>query len=77
VGCGLILTNLFVDNVITPAIAKKTMDISFLEITLSLLLWGFLLGVPGAIVAIPLTLAIKELLGKTLKNAETVNEPSG
>lgn len=77
VGCGLILTNLIVDNVIMPAIAKKTMDISFLEITLSLLLWGFLLGVPGAIVAIPLTLAIKELFGETLKNAETVNEPSG
>ena len=77
VGCGLILTNLIVDNVITPVIAKKTLSISFLEITLSLLLWGFLLGLPGAIVAIPLTLALKEFIGKTSKNAENANEVSG
>ena len=47
VGCGLILTNLIVDNVITPVIAKKTMSISFLELTLSLLFWGFCLVYPG------------------------------
>ena len=77
VGCGLILTNLIVDNVITPVIAKKTLSISFLEITLSLLLWGFLLGLTGAIVAIPLTLGLKEFIGKTSKKAGITNEASG
>ena len=47
VGCGLILTNLIVDNVITPVIAKKTMSISFLELTLSLLFGAFCLVYPG------------------------------
>jgi AI-2 transport protein TqsA len=61
---GLILTNLIVDNVVTPIFAKRAMSISFLEITLSLVGWAFLLGLPGAIVAVPLTLALKEFVAK-------------
>jgi len=57
---GLILTNLFVDNVVTPFFAKRALHISFLELTLSLVGWSFLLGVAGAIIAIPLTLALKD-----------------
>ncbi len=59
---GMILTNLFVDNVVTPFFAKRAMKISFLELTLSLVGWSFLLGVAGAIMAIPLTLALKDLV---------------
>ena len=60
----LILTQVIVGNVVMPIIAKKSMNISFLEITLSLVGWTFLLGLPGAITAIPLTLVLKGLLAK-------------
>jgi AI-2 transport protein TqsA len=62
VACGLVATNLFVDNVITPRIMKQAVDVSFLTITLSLVFWGFLLGPAGAIVAIPLTLSVRKFI---------------
>jgi AI-2 transport protein TqsA len=64
VACGLILTNLIVDNLVTPIFMKHSVGISFLGITLSLVGWTFLLGLPGAIVAIPLTLALRKFLVK-------------
>ena len=61
---GLILTNLIVDNVITPIFMKHAVDVSFLDITLSLVSWAFLLGLTGAILAIPLTLAWRKFVAK-------------
>jgi predicted PurR-regulated permease PerM len=43
------------------------MSISFLEFTLSLVGWTFLLGLPGAIAAIPLTLVLKGFIAKHLE----------
>jgi predicted PurR-regulated permease PerM len=70
VACVLILTQLIVGNVVMPIIAKKSMNISFLEITLSLVGWTFLLGLAGAITAIPLTLVLKGLLAKNLPQGD-------
>jgi predicted PurR-regulated permease PerM len=39
-------------------------DVSFLDITLSLVIWAFLLGLTGAILAIPLTLALRKFVAK-------------
>jgi AI-2 transport protein TqsA len=72
VASGLILTNLIVDNLVTPIFMQQAVDVSLLEITLSLLAWAFLLGLVGAIVAIPLTLALKKFVAKSLSE-----EPSG
>jgi AI-2 transport protein TqsA len=77
VACGLILTNLIVDNVVTPIFMKHAVDVSFLEITLSLVCWGFLLGLTGAILAIPLTLGLKKFLATVLKEDQPAMEPSG
>jgi AI-2 transport protein TqsA len=77
VACGLILTNVIVDNTVTPMFMKKAVDISFLEITLSLLGWAFLLGLPGAILAIPLTLALKKFLARGFSEDHLAMEPSG
>jgi AI-2 transport protein TqsA len=77
VAAGLILSNVIVDNVITPMFMKKAVDVSFLEITLSLVVWAFLLGLPGAILAIPLTLGLKKFVAKTLREAEPALIPSG
>jgi predicted PurR-regulated permease PerM len=60
--CGLMVTNLVVDNVITPIFMKKGVEVSFLTITVSMVFWGFLFGLPGAITAIPLTLAFRKFV---------------
>ena len=73
---GLILTNLIVDNIVTPMFAKRAMSISFLEITLSLVGWGFLLGLPGAVGAVPLTLASKEFIAKNARKGPPALEQS-
>jgi AI-2 transport protein TqsA len=77
VACGLILTNLIVDNVVTPIFMKHAVDVSFLEITLSLVGWAFLLGLAGAILAIPLTLSLKKFVQKSLREEALAMEPSG
>jgi len=76
VACGLILTNVIVDNVVTPMFMKEAVDVSFLELTLSLVLWAFLLGLAGAILAVPLTLALRKFI-ESLNEAEPALKPSG
>jgi len=61
---GLILANLLVDNVVTPVFAKRALRISFLELTLALVGWSFLLGLEGAMIAVPLTVALKDFVPK-------------
>ena len=77
VAVALILTQLIVQNILMPILAKKSMSISFLEITLSLVGWSFLLGLPGAIAAIPLTLVLKEFMVKNLQQGELAGQASG
>jgi AI-2 transport protein TqsA len=74
---GLILSNLIVDNVVTPIFMKHAVDISFLEIALSLVGWAFLLGLIGAILAIPMTLALRKFLAKNMDPSEPALSPSG
>jgi AI-2 transport protein TqsA len=74
---GLILTNLIVDYIITPIFMKHAVGVSFLEMTLSLVGWAFLLGLTGAILAIPLTLALRKFIAKNLVQSEASLSPSG
>jgi AI-2 transport protein TqsA len=76
VAAGLVLTNTIVDNVVKPMLMKRAVDASFLEVTLSLVFWAFLLGMAGAILAIPLTLALKRLLARTLGGKVIAANPS-
>jgi AI-2 transport protein TqsA len=69
---GLILTNMVADFVLNPMFLKKAVDVSFLEITLSLLFWPFLLGPIGAVLAIPLTLSLKMFIVKQIKQEKPV-----
>jgi AI-2 transport protein TqsA len=77
VACGLILTNAIVDNMVTPIFMKHAVDISFLEITLSLVFWTFLLGLTGAVLAIPLTLALRKFITKNSNAPEPLLTHSG
>jgi predicted PurR-regulated permease PerM len=67
VAIGLIVINMIVEYVIQPMFMKKGLEISFLEVTLSLMFWSYLLGPWGAILAIPLTLSIKKFIAKPSK----------
>jgi len=62
VGGGLILINLVQEYGLNPIFMKKGVDVSFIEIILSLMFWSFLLGPAGAILAIPLTLALRRFI---------------
>jgi AI-2 transport protein TqsA len=59
---GLFLTQMVVDYTVKPILMNKGLHISFLEIMLSLVIWSFLLGLPGAILAIPLTVALRKAI---------------
>lgn len=67
---GLILTQMVGDYVVKPMLLKKGLNISFLEIMLSLVIWGFLLGPAGAILAIPLTLALRRAIERPFTEGE-------
>jgi predicted PurR-regulated permease PerM len=75
-GC-LILTQLLTDYGLTPILMKKGVDISFLEIMISLMFWGFLLGPAGAILAIPLTLTLKRFIEHLSTEAELDERATG
>jgi predicted PurR-regulated permease PerM len=56
------VVNTLVDNVIKPKIMGEGLGITPLMIILSLLFWAFVLGPVGALMAIPLTIAIHKTL---------------
>ena len=55
---GFWLINALVENVFRPIIMKGSLHISLLTTFLSLLFWGWVLGLPGAILGVPLTLIV-------------------
>jgi AI-2 transport protein TqsA len=74
---GMVLTELLSDYVLTPLFLEKGVNVSFMEIMLSLLWWGFLLGPAGGILAIPLTLALRRFIAGFSKEQELAEVPSG
>ena len=67
---GLILTEMLGDYVVKPMLMIKGLHVSLLQIMLSLMVWGFLLGPAGAILAIPLTLALRKYIESPLLKTE-------
>ncbi|MCP5108816.1 MAG: AI-2E family transporter, partial [bacterium] len=56
---GLILTQFIIGNVVEPRITGKSLNLSPIVILISLIFWGYMWGVVGMILAVPLTSAIK------------------
>ena len=54
--------NFIGDNVLKPKVMGGGLGLSPLVIVLSLLLWGFVLGPVGALLAVPLTLTLRQVL---------------
>jgi predicted PurR-regulated permease PerM len=59
VGAGLIITQMIIGNVVEPKITGKNLNLSPIVILISLILWGWLWGITGMILAVPLTSAMK------------------
>jgi predicted PurR-regulated permease PerM len=62
VASGYVAVNLLVDNTVEPRVMGRALGLSPLVVLLSMLLWGFVLGPVGAILAVPLTMTAKILL---------------
>jgi predicted PurR-regulated permease PerM len=59
---GYLVLNFIVDNVIKPRFMQSGLDVPPLLGLLSLLVWGYLLGPPGALLALPLTIAVRRVV---------------
>lgn len=68
---GFSLFNSIADHVIKPKLMKDDLNISILMIFLSLFFWNWVLGFAGAILAIPLTIAIQKVF-KELSNEHSL-----
>ena len=51
--------HVFALNVLYPKLIGKRLQLNPLAVTVSLLIWGFLWGAPGLILAVPITGAMK------------------
>lgn len=56
---GLMLTQMIIGNVLEPKIAGRNLNLSPMIILISLIFWGYIWGIIGMILAVPLTSAIK------------------
>jgi AI-2 transport protein TqsA len=59
---GFLLLNFVVDNLIKPRFMQSGLDVPPLVGLLSLVVWAYLLGPIGAILAVPLTIAIRRVM---------------
>jgi len=59
VAAGNILVGFIIGNVIEPRLMSRRLGLSTLVVFLSLIFWGSLLGIIGAILCIPLTMTLK------------------
>jgi len=75
---GFWLINALVENVFRPIFMKESLNISLLTTFLSLLFWGWVLGLPGAILGVPLTLVVIKIYnqfnGKGEKDTEILKK---
>lgn len=51
--------HLLESNIVTPTILGKRLPLSSIAVFVALLFWGWMWGIPGAVIAVPLTVVIK------------------
>jgi len=59
---GYVVLNFIAENVIKPRTMKSRLDISPLLTILSVIFWTWVLGAPGTILAVPLTITLQKLV---------------
>jgi AI-2 transport protein TqsA len=55
---GLLAMEQVTGNFLDPHLQGRTLNVSSLVVLLSVILWGWIWGVPGALIAVPLTVTI-------------------
>ena len=70
---GFIAINSVVDNIIKPRFLGQEFNISILMVFISLLFWGWVLGPIGAILGVPMTMAVKKIVVFMNKDIEAEN----
>jgi predicted PurR-regulated permease PerM len=71
---GFWLINAIVENVIRPIFMKESLNISLVTTFLSLLIWGWILGMPGAVLSIPLTMVVMKLYKDMMESDSSLQE---
>lgn len=56
---GYVAVNFIIGNIVEPKLMGKKLSLSTLAVFLSLIFWGRMLGLAGAVLCIPLTMALK------------------
>ena len=59
---GYLVINFIVDNIVKPRFVGESLDLTPITVVISLVFWGWLLGPVGALVAVPLSIAVKFML---------------
>jgi len=59
---GYVLISFVNDNIIRPRLIRHGFEINFVEMFFSLLFWGWVFGPVGTILAIPLTLVVRQVV---------------
>jgi predicted PurR-regulated permease PerM len=62
---GLSLTQMIIGNVVEPKVTGDNLDLSPIVILVSLILWGWMWGVIGMLLAVPLTVALKIMMDQS------------
>jgi AI-2 transport protein TqsA len=65
VAAAYLAINMAIGNFIEPRILGRTLGLSPLIVLLSVVFWGFILGPAGALLSVPLTVAIKILMSNS------------
>jgi hypothetical protein len=73
-----VLYHVFEDYLLDPRVVRRTVDVSPLATIVAVLLGGSLLGVTGALIAVPAAAAVQLLLTEVLNpQRDTASAPNG
>jgi AI-2 transport protein TqsA len=73
----VIVINTIVDNYFSPKIMGKSVGLSTLTVFLSVFFWGWVLGGLGALMSVPLMLAVKLLFFDSYESTRTISDLMG